>query len=107
MLLNCHLLPLEKAWLRFSLCIVVLTLLSVGEGLAPPVVYKNVIAFCSGLSCCFASLSVKFARQTFRRQPLPICAIFVVSVVGAFFERPRANKVRPYGLFNGYPKIRL
>ena len=32
MLLNCHLLPLEKAWLRFSLCIVVLTLSSVGVG---------------------------------------------------------------------------
>ena len=70
--------------------------------------YKIQISFCrssflivgtgvldcpKGLSCCFASLSVKFASQTFRRQPLPICTIFVVSVVGATSGRPSFIKI--------------
>ena len=47
----------------------------------------------TGLSCCFASLSVKFASQTFRRQPLPICAIFVILIVGATSGRPSFIKI--------------
>ena len=47
------------------------------------VIYKNIILFKKGLSCCFASLSVKFSSQTFRRRPLPVCAVFDILFVGA------------------------
>ena len=47
------------------------------------VIYKNIILFKKGLSCCFASLSVKFASQTFRRRPLPVCAVFDILFAGA------------------------
>ena len=52
------------------------------------VIYKNIILFKKGLSCCFASLSVKFASQTFRRRPLPVCAVFDIFLVGAIHESP-------------------
>ena len=62
---------------------------SVGEGLAPPVVYKNFIAFGTG------------SRG---RLPLPICAIFYILIVGATIGRPREFKERPYG-FDCFPKV--
>ena len=69
----------------------------------PSAIYKNSIAFCAGLSCCFTSFSVKFASQTFRRLPLRVCAIFVILVVGATIGRPWAFYERPWTVGDAGP----
>ena len=66
MLLNCHLLPLEKAWLRFSPCNLVSSLLIVGDDV---------------LGVPFIKISLRFARTTGGR-PYRFGGGFDIVIVG-------------------------